>query len=348
MMKKLLALLASLCLALAAAFPALAAGQEVVVYNWTEYMPDEVLKQFTKETGIKVVYSTYESNEAMYAKVKLMDAKGYDVVVPSAYFVRKMWQENLLMPLDKAQLPNVANLEPALLDKPYDPGNKYSLPYMWGGTGILVDSSKVDPKAVSSWADLWNPQFQGKLLLQDDLRDVFGMAMLIKGYSINETDPARIKEAYDLLVRLAPGVKVYNSDSPKMPFLNKEVAVGAIWNGEALRAIEENPKLTFVWPREGAMFWQDCLAIPRNAPNVANAHKFINFLLRADVALKIADDVGYATPNRMALGKVSAKVRNNPVAYPPADVLKRSEFQNDVGEAMLTYEKYWEMLKAGK
>jgi len=348
MMKKFLVLALALCLCLLISLPAWAAKGEVVVYNWTEYMPDAVLAQFTKETGIKVVYSTFDSNEAMYAKLKLVGAKGYDVIVPSAYFMQKLRAENLLRPLEKAKLPNLKNLDANVLDKPYDPGNAYSVPYMWGGAGILVDSAKFDPKTVTSWADLWKPEFKNQLLLHDDVRDVFGAALLIKGKSLNTTDAKDIEAAYALLEKLVPNVRVYNSESPKTPFLNKEVAVGMIWNGEAIRAIEEDSKLVFVWPKEGGMFWTDCLAVPKNAPNPDNAHAFINFLMRPDIAKAIVEEVGYCTPNKEALKMLPAELRENPTAYPPAEVLKRSEFQNDVGDAALVYEKYWEMLKTGK
>lgn len=333
----------------AAVFPMISrAAEEVVVYNWSEYMPDDVLKQFTDETSIKVVYSTYESNEAMYAKVKLLDAKGYDVVVPSTYFVNRMRKEGLLALIDKAKLPNLKNLDPALLNKPYDPENVYSVPYMWGGTGIMVNAAKIDPATVTSWADLWKPEFAGKLLLQDDLREVFGMALLLDGHSINATNEAQIQAAYARVAKLVPNVRVFNSDNPKLPFLNEEVAVGMIWNGEAYQAAEENDKLTFIWPKEGGMFWTDCLCIPKNAANVDNAHKFINFLMRPEIALATSEEIGYATPNKAALAMMPESVKSNPTAYPPADVIQRSEFQNDIGEAIVVYEKYWEMLKIGE
>jgi spermidine/putrescine transport system substrate-binding protein len=212
----------------------------------------------------------------------------------------------------------------------------------------MVDSSKIDPATVTSWADLWKPEFKGKLLLQDDLREVFGMALLLKGYPINETEEAHIKDAYELVVKLVPNVRLFNSDNPKLPFLNEEVSIGMIWNGEAYQAAEENDKLTFIWPKEGGIFWTDCLCIPKNAANTDNAHLFINFLMKPEVALAIAEEIGYATPNKAALAMMPESVKSNPTAYPPADVIRRSEFQNDIGEAVVIYEKYWEMLKIGE
>ena len=343
-----LQLIPAIILAVCVDVSAVWAGGEVVVYNWSEYMPDDVLRQFKDETGIKVIYSTYDSNEAMYAKVKLLGAKGYDVVVPSTYFVNKMRGEGLLAPLDKSKLSNLKHLDPSLLDKPYDPQNRYSVPYMWGGTGIIVDAAKIDPATITSWSDLWKPEFKGQLLLQDDLREVFGMALLLKGYSLNATEESQIKDAYDLVVKLVPNVRLFNSDNPKLPFLNQEVAIGMIWNGEAFQAAEENDKLTFIWPKEGGIFWTDCLCIPKNASNTDNAHAFINFLMKPEIAVAIAGEIGYAIPNKTALAMMPESVKTNSTAYPPAAVISTSEFQNDIGEAVMIYEKYWEMLKVGE
>ncbi len=335
-------LLAALCL------PAPArAAEEVHFYNWTEYLPDAVLKKFTKETGIKVVYSTYESNEAMYAKLKMLGGEGYDLIVPSAYYVTRMRREGMLQPLDKGALTNWKNLDPDLLDKPFDPGNAYSVPYNWGGTGIAVDAAKVDPKSITSFADLWRPEFKNALVLNDDMRDVFGMALRRLGYSQNETDPKHIEEAYNLLKTLLPNVRTFNSDAPKMPFLNHEVAAGLIFNGEAYQASPEMKSLTFVWPKEGGLFWMDCLAIPKAAKNVKGALALINFLLRPEIAKMVCEELGYPSPNKAARELLAVSLRNNKTVYPPADMLAKSEFQNDVGEAVAVYDAFWNRLKAG-
>lgn len=339
-------LLLALCLAL---LPGLAfAGGEVYVYNWTEYVPESVLEQFTKETGIKVIYTTYDSNEAMYAKVKLLGGEGYDVVVPSTYFVNRMRREGLLLPLDKSKLPNFANLDKNFLNKPYDPDNEYSAPYLWGGSGIIADTDSVSTAGMDSWRWLWNPELKGRVLLQDDLRDVLGIGLLLKGYSVNDTDPEHIREAYEVMKTLAPNVRVFNSDNPKSAYLGGEVAAGMIWNGEAHQAMAEMDSLKFAWAREGGLLWMDNFVIPKNARNVDNAHAFINFMLRPDVAAQCCEEYGYATPNKAALKLLPDELRESTVIFPPEEVVARSEFQNDVGEAILTYEKYWHMLKAGQ
>lgn len=344
-MRKLLCLVFVLALAATAQ-----AASTIYVYNWTEYMPDAVLKRFTAETGIKVKYATYESNEAMYAKLKVVKGKGYDVVVPSAYFVNRLRAEGLLDPLDKSALTNFKNIDPALLNKPHDPGNQFSVPYLWGTTAIGVDKAVVDPAAITSYEDLWKPQFKGKIALNDDLREVFGMALKICGHSINTTDPAKIKQAYDLLALLKPGIAVFNADAPRMPFLNKEVVIGLIWSGEVFMANNESGKevLGYVYPKEGPMPWVDSMAIPKNAPNKAQAHTFINFILQPEIAKQISEAVGYATPNLEARKLLAEKVRTNPVVYPPAELIEKAEFTNDLGPAIAIYEKYWELLKTKK
>lgn len=346
-MKRFVTVAALLLAALLSAATAFAGSGKVYVYNWTDYIPEGVIDQFTEETGIEVVYATYDSNEAMYAKLKLMDGKGYDVVVPSTYFVSKMRREGLLQKLDKSQLSNWKNLNPAYLGKSFDPKAEYAAPYALGGSGILLNTSVfTDPESIA-WKDLWKPEFKGRLQLQDDLREVFGMALASLGYSINDTDPAHIKEAYEQLKKLFPSVRTFNNDTPKTPFLNEEVSAGMIWNGEAYVAMGELDSLSFHWPTEGGIMWMDCMAIPSGAENVEEAHAFINFILRPEVAAQMVTEWGYGTANQAALALLPSEVRNNPTIFPPAEVMKKSDFQDDVGEAILTYEKYWNLLKSG-
>lgn len=330
-------------------FPfAASADGKVVVYNWSEYVPEEVLEQFTDETGIDVVYSTYESNEVMYSKLQLQNNQGYDVVFPSTYYVAKMAREGRLLPLEKDKLPNLANLDPTLLDKEYDPGNLFSLPYFWGSTGIGVNADEIDPSTISSWKQLWDPQYKRQLLLTDDVREVFHVALSINGHSPNTTDPAEIEQAYELLRSLMPNVLVFNSDAPREPFLAGDVSLGMIWNGEVVMAQEEDDAIQYVYPEEGAVFWVDSFVIPAGAENVHEAHRFVDFMMRPEIAQACVEYVGYATPNKAALGLLDEEIRNNPVIFPSAEVIAKGEFQTDVGEAIELYNKYWEMLKVGR
>jgi spermidine/putrescine transport system substrate-binding protein len=331
------------------AFPVsvIAAGK-VVVYNWSEYIPDEVLEQFTVETGIDVVYSTYESNEVLYARLQLQNNRGYDVVFPSTYFVAKMAGEQRLQQLDHDKLSNLANLDPMLLDKEYDPGNRFSIPYSWGSTGIGVNADDIEPASINSWKQLWDPKYARQLLLTDDVREVFHVALSIIGHSPNTTDPAEIAQAYELLRELMPNVLLFNSDAPREPFLAGEVSLGMIWNGEVVMAREEDEAIRYVYPEEGAVFWVDSFVIPAGAENVDEAHQFINFMMRPDVARACVEYLGYATPNKAALALLDEETRNDPVIFPPAEIVARGEFQTDVGDAIELYNQYWEMLKTGR
>lgn len=324
------------------------AAGKVVVYNWSEYIPEDLLQEFTKETGIEVVYSTYESNEVMYSKLQLQKNAGYDVVVPSTYYISKMSKEGMLMPLDKSQLGNMGQLDSNLLNKEYDPNNQYSVPYMWGSTGIGINSSEIDPKTITSWKALFDKKYAKQLLLTDDVREVFHIALTLNGHSPNTTNPEEIKQAYELLKELMPNVLVFNSDAPREPYLAGDVNLGMIWNGEVIMAQEEEKAIQYIYPKEGAIFWVDSFAIPSGAKNVKEAHAFINFMLRKESAAACVDYVGYATPNKDALALLDEATRQNPTIFPSADTISAGAFQNDVGEAMELYNKYWEMLKVGQ
>ena len=323
-------------------------NEKVYVYNWTEYLPEKVLKDFTAETGIQVIYSTFDSNESMYAKLKLLKKDGYDVAVPSSYYVNKMGREGMLIPLDRAKLPNFKNLDPTILDKVYDPQNQYSIPYMWGSTGIAVNADVIDPAKVTKWQDLWDPKYKGKLLLHDDVREVFHMALKIQGHSSNTTNPEEIKAAYELLKNLMPNVLLFNSDSPKLPYLAGEVSIGMIWNGEAWMAAKENPKIRYIYPAEGVNLWVDSFVIPKGARNVAAAHAFINYMLKPKVAKRCAEEYGYTTPNKAAVPLMDEAARKSPVIFPSAAAMAKGEFQTDVGDAITLYQSYWEKLRSGE
>jgi spermidine/putrescine transport system substrate-binding protein len=335
-----------LCLLL---LPALVSAGErtLYIYNWTEYMPEEVLAAFHDKTGIQVVYATYDSNESMYAKIKLTRGKGYDVAFPSTYFVDKMRKEGLLSPIDHNALSNFKHLDPLLLDKPYDPGNQHSIPYVWGSTALAYNSDHVSADQMTSWKDLWRPEFKNRLVMNDDLREVLGVGLIINGFSVNETDPDRIRIAYESIRTLMPNIRVFSGDSPKQPLLNLEAWAGMIWNGEAYMASQEFPVIQYAYPEEGAIFWVDSMVIPKGAENKAEAHEFIDFILAPETALMVCEYIGYAPANRTAVEMMPEELRTNPVVFPPAEEVEKGEFQNDVGDAILVYERYWERLKTG-
>jgi spermidine/putrescine transport system substrate-binding protein len=332
---------------IAFAAPSFAGEQRLYIYNWTEYMPDEVLTAFQEDTGIKVIYATYDSNESMYAKVKLTRGKGYDLVFPSTYFVHKMHREGLLSPIDHDALTNFRHLDPALLDQPYDPGNRYSIPYVWGSTALAYNRDQVAPEMMTSWKDLWRPEFKNRLVMNDDLREVLGIGLIINGFSVNETDPDRIHAAYESIRALLPNIRVFSGDSPKQPLLNLEAFAGMVWNGEAYMAAQEFPAIQYVYPEEGAIFWVDSMVIPTGAENKAQAHAFIDFILKPEIAVQVCEYIGYAPANRTAIDLMPDEVKNNPTIFPDPEELEKGEFQTDVGDAILVYERYWERLKTG-
>lgn len=323
-------------------------GQKVVIYNWTEYIPEAVLRGFTKETGIQVEYATYESNEAMYSKLKLLDGKGYDIAVPSTFYVEKMRKEGLLQPIQKELLTHYDNLDTAHLNKAYDPDNSYSVPYLWGSTAIAVNGDDVDPSGIKRWADLWKPEYAGKLMVMDDVRDNFYVGLRVAGFENNTTNEDEIRAAYEKLKELWPSIKMINSDSPKSPLIRGEVSIGAIWNGEAYMAQAELPNLAYIYPEEGAVMWVDSFVIPKGAANVENAHKFIDYMLRAESAKAAIEELGYAAPNTAAMPLLDEQLRNNKIVFPDAEDIAKGSYHQDLGDALLIYERYWELLKAGR
>jgi spermidine/putrescine transport system substrate-binding protein len=327
---------------------AIARQQVVNVFNWADYLPQSVAQEFEKETGIRVNYSEYDSNETMYAKLKADPTVSYDVIVPSDYFVDRMRKQGILQTLDKSQLPNWSNLNPALLNRPYDPNNQYSVPYLWGTVGIVVNKKYLAPEQVTAWADLWQPRFKDRLMMLDDMRMVFAAALISLGYSINDVNPEHIKQAYLKLKSLMPNIMLFNSNATHGIYIDEDAWIGINFSGDTYRDKRDNPNLVYIYPKEGFVMWIDNLAIPKGAPHLQNAYKFINFILRPDIAAKIALAESYASPNLTAMQTLfPANLRNNPIFSPTTEVLKRGQSQLDLGKADAIYVKYWEMLKMG-
>lgn len=327
---------------------AFAAQQVVNVFNWGGYIPSKVLHLFRKQTGIKINYSTYDSNEVLYTKLKITPNAGYDVAVPSAPMVTRMAREGMLLKLDKTKLPNFKNLNPLLLNRTYDPDNQYSVPYLWGTTGILVNLKRYLPREINSWQDFWKPQFHGKLALTNDMRDMFAVALKVLGYSINDQNPAHIRQAYLKLKTLLPNVQSFEADGAEHLYINEDANVGMIESGDAQTVLEENSNFYYVYPKDGPIIWIDCMVIPVGAKHIANAYKFINFILRPDIAKMISKSVGFSTPNIAAFKLLPKSVQRNQVLNPtPAD-LARGNVEGDIGQkARKLYLNYWEQLKLG-
>nr|WP_031405227.1 ABC transporter substrate-binding protein [Geobacillus vulcani] len=308
----------------------------VSVYNWGDYIDPALIRKFEKETGWKVVYQTFDSNEAMMAKIAQGGAM-FDVAVPSDYAISKMIEENLLLPLDHGKLPNVKYIDPRFLDLSFDPHNRYSVPYFWGTVGIVYNRGMLGGKTITSWNDLWDPDLRNQILLVDGAREVMGMALNSLGYSLNDTNKQHLQEAKRKLDRLMPNVKAIVGDEIKLLLANEEAAVGVVWSGDAAEIISENEALDYVVPKEGSNLWFDNMVIPKTAKNIEGAHAFINFMLDPKHAAQNAEYVGYSTPNRAALRYLPKDIANDRRFYPDLDSAGRLEVYENLGKRMLAY-----------
>lgn len=323
------------------------------MYGWSEYIPQELLDAFAKQYNVKVNYDTYASNEELLAKLQA-GAKNYDVIIPSDYTVHIMAAQNMLEPIDVNQIPNFANVGAEFKNPSYDPGNKYTVPYQWGSVAIAVNTDKVK-KPITKFADLWDPEFKGKLVVLDDDREIIGMTLLTLGYDKNSTDPKQLEEAKQKLLQLVPNIKLYDSDSPKTALLSGEAVAGVVWNGEAALAHRENPAIQYVIPEEGMGVWYDNLAIPKDPPHKDAAIAFLNFVLRPDMSALITQAYPYSSVNPAALELLKT---NDPETYkaymdfpatnPPAEALAKGHVIVDVGDATKLWDQVWTEVKGGQ
>jgi spermidine/putrescine-binding protein len=328
-------------------------SKELNLYGWSEYIPQALLDEFSKEYGVTVNYDTYASNEELMAKLQA-GAKNYDVIIPSDYTVNIMIGQNLLEPVDINQIPNFANVDSQFKNPSYDPGNKYTVPYQWGSVAIAVNTAKVT-KPITKYADLWDPDFKNALVVLDDEREVIGMTLLTLGYNKNSTDPRELKEAKQKLMDLKRNIKVFDSDSPKTELLSGETVAGLVWNGEAALAHRENPKIVYVIPSEGMGIWVDNLAVPKDPPHKDAALAFLNFVLRPDMSVLITQAFPYSSVNKPALDllkqtdpKTYAEYMSNPANNPTPDEIKNAHNVIDVGNATTLYDQIWTDIKSGQ
>ena len=325
-----------------------AAGEQVVVYNWGEYIDPAVLDMFEEETGISVVYEEFETNESMYPKVQA-GAVAYDVVCPSDYMIQRMIENNLLAEINFDNIPNLKNIGTQYMEqsKAFDPENKYSVPYCWGTVGILYNKTMVD-EPVDSWSILWNKKYADQILMQNSVRDAFGISLKYCGYSLNSTDLDELNEAQELLLKQKPLVQAYVVDQVRDKMISGEAALGVIYSGEAIYTQSENPDLEYVVPKEGSNVWIDSWVIPKNAKNKENAEKFINFLCRADIAKLNFDYITYSTPNTAARDLIEDEaIRNSSIAFPDNEILNRCETYQYLGTKYdEIYNKLWREIKS--
>jgi spermidine/putrescine transport system permease protein len=315
------------------------------IYTWSGYISPRVVRGFEREFNCRVNYDLYDSNEALLAKLQAGNVN-YDLVVPSDYMVEILLRQGLLAQLDKARLPEVwAHAEPRFLNLPFDPGNQYSAPCAWGTTGLAYRGDLIK-EPVESWAVMFDPRFAGRILVLDDMREAFSMALKQLGYSLNSTNPEEIRQARDLLLRQRPLVKGYNSSNFEQDLAAGDVWLAQAYNGNLTLAMREDSRLCYVIPKEGCTISLDSFAIPRNAPHAELAQAFINYFHRPEVAGAFINDCGFNTPNRAAGRHVEGWLRRNPAVFPDPAALTRCEFMRDLGPVLSLYDQYWTEIKA--
>ena len=321
-----------------------AADKGVVnVYNWGVYIDESVLEDFTAETGIKVVYDTFESNEAMYGVLK-NEGASYDVVIPSDYMISRMIEEDMLEPLNFDNIPNFEDVDPALKNPDYDPENLYSVPYMWGLLGIIYNTSMVE-ETPTSWDIMFDENYSGQILMFNNSRDAIGIALKQLGYSYNTTDENQIKEAVDLLIQQKPLVQSYVMDDIFEKMQSGSAAIGAYYYGDFLTMQEVNPYLAFCLPEEGTNLYVDAMCIPKNAENKENAEIFINYMCSTQAGLKNCEEIWYSSPLLSVREELDPEVSGDPYAYPDESILAQCEsFKNLPADTLALYDSEWTRL----
>jgi spermidine/putrescine-binding protein len=312
-------------------------------FTWSDYVGPDILAEFERREHAKVVVDVFSSNEELLAKLQ-SGATGYDVAVPSDFMVAIAIQLGLLEELDHAAIPNAGRLDPHLQNLPFDPAQRYSIPYLWGTVGIGYDSEAVQTPP-DSWAILWDPRYRGRISMLNDQREVFGATLRWMGHSLNSTDRSVIEAAKRKLMEQKPLVKTYSSDHYDQLLATGEVALAHGWGGPVARAMRDRPSIRYVIPKEGGTIWADCLVVFKTAPQKELAMRFINYLLDPQVAARTSERLLFAAAPAEVKDLVSPDVRSNPAVYPPDDVLNRLEWLTDVGEAIRAYDRAWTELK---
>lgn len=308
--------------------------EKLYVYNWGQYIDPEIIKQFEKKTGIKVVYETFDSNEAMEAKIR-NGGTSYDVAFPSDYTIEKMRKAHLLKPLDKKQIPNAKHLDKHFMNQSFDPNNTYSMPYFFGTVGIIYDKTKYPDIKFDSWQDLKNPRVKNDVLFVDGAREIMGLSLSSLGYSLNDTNPKHLKEAETELKSFAPSVKGVVGDEIAMMLEQHEAGVAVLWSGSAAPIFTSDDRFDYVVPKEGSNLWFDNMVIPKTSQNVKGAHQFINFLLDPKVNKQNTEWVEYGTPNKTAKALLPKEMREDTRIYPTPEVQRRLEVYKDLGPDVL-------------
>jgi spermidine/putrescine transport system substrate-binding protein len=313
--------------------------QTLNVFNWGDYINPQVLKDFEKEYNIKVVYEEFDTNEDMYVKIANGSGK-YDVAIPSDYMIRKMINEDMLIPIDMAKISYYGGIEERHKSLPFDPDNQYSVPYMWGTVGILYNTTMVDDE-VDSWDILWNPKYEKKIFMLNSIRDSIGITLKWLGYSLNTKDEGQIMEARDALIAQKPLVLSYVGDEMKDKMVGGEAALTVAWSGDAALCISENEDLAFAIPKEGSNIWVDSMVIPKTAQNVDAAHLFIDFMCRPEIGLANVEYIEYSSPILAVREELPEEISVYIAFSPGESDLLNSEVFDDLSDALVLYDRVW-------
>jgi len=311
-------------------------------YNWTDYIAESTIPNFQKQTGIKVIYDNYSSNDELYAKMSA-GSTGYDIIVPTDATLVKMKHADLVEPLDLSLIPNVVNLDERFRNAAYDPGNKYSIPWQWGTTGIGFDKNKVGGD-VTDWNAFDLPAVNGKSSYLDEARDAFAMALFALKRDPNSIDTGDLDDARDFLIDLKKKIKSITSDYQD-PLKAGELLLSQAYSGDVFTIQADKPNIEYIIPTSGAFSWVDSMAIPKGAKHPGNAEKFMNYILEPKVGAALTNFVYYGSPNKAAEPFILKEILDNPLIYPPADVLAKLPFQKDIGEDELEYSDRWTEVK---
>ena len=318
------------------------------LFNWTDYIEQSLIKRFERENNCRVVLDTYNSNETMHAKL-LTSKSAFDIIIPSGDYIALLLEDDLLDELDFSLLPNMRNLNPDILNKikEYEFKGGYTVPYFWGTSGIIYNRKYISDAEMAdiSWDIFSESKYENKFTLLDDIREVIGAALIANGYQPNEFTATSLATARQTLLRWDKNVLQYDSDSFKNEIQDGTIWLGHAYNGDALQVMEENDEVGFVLPREGSTLWIDFFAIPRNAESKELAHKFINFFLEENNALKNAEYVQYATPNLAAYDKLDEVTRSNENIYPTDEYLNRSYLLKHIRDEILKLDIIWQEIR---
>jgi len=326
-------------------------SKEINIFTWTEYVPADMIDCFGLVYGVDVNVDYFSSNEELYTKMSFGESVNpYDVVHPSDYMIDVLIREGLLQKLDAGKLANTKNLDGNLISA-YGDSLDFLVPYQMGTQAIVYNSETVKTPP-TSWADLWSPEYEGRIVAVDDNRVVIGMALLTLGYDVNSTDEAQLEEAKQKLIELMPNIRTFDSDSPKTPLVAGDVDLGIVWNGEAFLARQENAAFEYAFPKEGSIIFFDGMGIPTNAPHPDISYAWFNYMMQGDVFWLTLVDYPYTIPNQAALDFAKANHAEvyeaymvSPITNTPAEIFAQGHKVEDLGNALSLYDKIWTEIK---